>query len=72
MSWLIAHIWAFLTRQQVVYLEDVDGEITRTFAKASPFGDIRAKRYWPSNTRNVTLLPDGKVKGASYVKRWTK
>lgn len=69
---MIAHLWAFLTRQQVVYLEDMDGEVTKTFAKVSPFGDLRALRFWPWTTHTVTLLPDGSVKQPHFVKRWTK
>ena len=69
---MIAHIWAFLTRQEVVYLEDFDGAVTKTFAKTTMFVTVRAKRHWPFNMHNVTLLPDGTVKELSYVKRWTK
>jgi len=61
-------IWAFLTRQKVVYLMDRDGEVTKTVAKMTPFGMV-AKRYWPYNTHNVILLDGGDVIGG-YVKKW--
>ena len=46
------NIWAFITRQEVVYLLDFDGEVTKTFAKQTPFG-LSAKRFWPLNIWNV-------------------
>jgi len=55
-------IWAWLTRQELVWLRDDDGEVTLTFAKRSPFGLV-AKRYWPSTIRTVTCGDDGKVIG---------
>lgn len=62
-------MWAFLTRQKVVFLRDRDGGITKTVAKKTPFGYV-AKRYWPSNVRNVLLLPDGNVYSNPYVIEW--
>lgn len=62
-------LWAMLTRQKVVYLKDHDGEITKTFAKKTPFGYV-AKRYWPFNIRNVLLLPNGQVENGCYVHGW--
>ena len=61
------NIWAFLTKQKVVYLLDYDGEVTKTLAKKTPFGYV-AKRYWPLNTRNCLLKEDGSIMGGSYVK----
>lgn len=62
-------LWALITRQKVVYLKDIDGEITKTVAKKTPFGYV-AKRWWPFNIRNVLLLPNGEVEKGSYVTSW--
>ena len=62
-------IWAFLTRQVVVYLLDHDGNVTKTVAKRTPFGLV-AKRQWPTNIRNVLLLQNGEVSNGCYVARW--
>ena len=62
------NIWAFITRQEVVYLLDIDGDVTKTFAKQTPFGLV-AKRFWPFNIRNVLCTAEGVVNG-DYVKDW--
>jgi len=62
-------VWAFLTGQKAVYLKDYDGEVTKTVAKRTPFGYV-AKRMWPFNIRNVTLLEDGTVENGGYVHSW--
>jgi len=62
-------LWAFFTRQKIVYLMDIDGSVTKTVAKKTPFGYV-AKRMWPFNILNVLLLDDGTVEGGSYVKCW--
>jgi hypothetical protein len=62
-------LWAFITRQKVVYLKDFDGEVTKTVAKSTPFGYV-AKRHWPFDLRNVILLDDGTVEQGCYVKFW--
>ena len=62
-------LWAFLTRQKVVYLKDFDGTVTKTVAKKTPFGYV-AKRWWPFNIHNVLLLDDWTVENGSYVVSW--
>jgi len=62
------NIWAFITRQEVVYLLDFDGEVTKTFAKQTPFG-LSAKRFWPLNIRNVLCTAEG-IQDGGYVKDW--
>ena len=62
------NIWAFITRQEVVYLKDFDGEVTKTVAKQTPFGLV-AKRWWPFNLRNVLCTAEGTPNGG-YVKDW--
>jgi hypothetical protein len=66
---MFLNIWAFITRQEVVYLLDYDGEVTKTVAKQTPFGGLTAKRHWPFNIRNVGCTVDGVVNG-SYVEDW--
>ena len=65
----VIELWAFMTRQKVVYLKDFDGEVTKTVAKKTPFGYV-AKRHWPFNVRNVLLLEDGTVGNGGYVESW--
>ena len=67
---MIKWIWSKLTRQKLVYLRDSDGDVTLTFAQKSPFGELTAKRWWPSSYGITVLLPDGKVKQPHYVKEW--
>jgi hypothetical protein len=62
-------LWAFVTRQKVVYLKDSDGDVTKTVAKKTPFGYV-AKRHWPFNIKNVLLLDDGTVEHGGYVRSW--
>jgi len=64
-------LWAFITRQRVVYLKDFDGEVTKTVAKKTPFGYV-AKRHWPFNIKNVLLLDDGTIEPDCYVKSWAR
>lgn len=54
--------------RKVVYLLDFDGEVTKRWARETPFGLV-CWRMW--SVKHVLLLPDGSVKGASYVKRWS-
>lgn len=62
------NIWAFITRQEVVYLKDYDGDVTKTVAKKTPFG-LSAKRCWPLSIKNVLCTPDG-VENGTYVVDW--
>jgi len=62
-------IWAWLTGQKIVYLQDFDGEITKTFATKTPFGWV-AKRHWPESLKNVLLLKNGLVENGVYVTKW--
>lgn len=64
-------LWAFLTRQKLVYLKDFDGELTLTVAKKTPFGYV-AKRHWPFHVLDVILLEGGKVEHGSYVHEWRR
>jgi hypothetical protein len=66
---MLMRLWAFLTGQKLVYLKDVDGELTLTVAKRTSFGYV-AKRYWPFHVRDVILLDGGKVENGSYVHEW--
>ena len=66
---MLYEIWAFITGQEIVWLKDYDGELTKTFAKKTPFGYV-AKRWWPFNIRNVVCLPDGSTTGVPYVHYW--
>ena len=62
-------LWAFITRQRVVYLQDFDGHVTKTVAKSTPFGLV-AKRWWPFSIIKVVLLPNGEVLNGEYVSYW--
>lgn len=67
---MIKYLWAKITGGRLVWLEDHDGQITKTIAYETPFGSLIAERHWPFTIRTVKLLPDGNVIG-SYVERWT-
>ncbi len=58
---MVKWLWAKLTGGKLVWLRDVDGEVTLSIARRDPWGDLSAKRYWPFHIRTVRLLPDGKV-----------
>lgn len=68
---LFSHVWAFLTRQEVVYLVDFDGDITRTFARRTATRML-AERHWPLWIHTVILNEDGTIGNRSYVKSWFK
>ena len=59
--------WAFLTGGKVIWLQDHDGELTRTIAYKAGFGKMQA---WRMFSLSVTLNQDGTVSGASYVQYW--
>lgn len=61
-------IWAFLTGGKVVWLEDFDGEVTRTIAYQIGKGKMQARLM--SSVRKATLESDGSVSYPSYVKKW--
>lgn len=61
---------ACLTFRRLVYLEDMDGQITLTIARITPFGRLVAERWWPFPIKTITLRSDGSCEGASYVRRW--
>lgn len=65
---MIKWFWAKITGGKLVWLKDIDGEITKSIAYESPFGDLIAQRYY-FRGRWVELLPDGTIEG-SYVKNW--
>ncbi len=68
-------LWAYLTNQKIVYLQDFNGTITKTFAKQiTKRGDYYAKRWWPFNIHNCVLLNGGKVfkiTQSEYVYYWS-
>jgi hypothetical protein len=66
---MLLKLWAFLTGQQVVWLLDNDGTVTRTIARQTPFGLV-AKRYWPFSIRDVLCEADGKIPNGCYVIQW--
>ena len=67
---LIKQIVALLTGRKLVWLRDFDGAVVMSIATPSPFGGLTAKRYWPMDTRTVTLGENGKVEGGGYVHDW--
>lgn len=67
---MIKRIWAWLAGGELVWLRDLDGTVTLTIARIDPWGCKTAKRYWPGNTRTVTLEADGTVSNGAYVKLW--
>lgn len=66
---MIKELWAKLTGGKLVWLRDLDGEVTLAIARRDPWGDMRAERWWPFRIRCVRLLPGGKVDGG-YVTDW--
>ena len=66
---MLKTIWAFLTRGKVVWLQDHDGELTRTIAYKVGFGKMQARRM--TFTGKVTLNEDGTVSGKPYVHCWS-
>jgi len=66
---MLKTIWAFLTRGKVVWLQDYDGELTRTIAYKAGFGKMQARRMM--FTGKVTLNEDGTVSGKPYVDYWS-
>lgn len=61
-------IWAFLTGGKVVWLEDFDGELTRTIAYQIGEGKMQAMRM--DFVRKAILEACGSVSYPSYVKKW--
>ena len=69
---IFIRFWAFLTRQELIYLKDFDGKLTLTLARKNHKGMI-AKRWWPTNTNNVSCLDGGEVADKwNYVVGWEK
>ena len=66
---MLKTIWTFLTGGKVVWLQDYDGELTRTIAYKAGFGKMQARRMM--FTGKVTLNEDGTVSGKSYVHYWS-
>lgn len=58
---------ALITGGKLVWLEDFDGEVTKSIAYKTGFGKLKAKRMPGSLS---ILLPDGSVQKPNYVKRW--
>lgn len=62
---------AWILGWQVVWLRDHDGEVVRRLAQPCPFGGLIAYRMSRLfRISKVSLLPDGRVKGAFYVEEW--
>lgn len=69
--YLIKWVVAKLFGGKLIYLKDCDGDVTLSIAYRDPWGDMVAKRMWPTSIRVCTLYPDGTVdRGQSYVKFW--
>ena len=66
---MLKTIWAFLTGGKVVWLQDYDGELTRTIAYKAGFGKMQARRMM--FTGKVTLNEYGTVSGKPYVDYWS-
>ena len=62
---MLKTIWAFLTGGKVVWLQDHDGELTRTIAYKAEFGKMYASRM--IFTGKVILNKDGTVSGKTFV-----
>ena len=58
---------AKLLGREVVWLQDFDGEVNKRWAKPTPFGLVCWRMYPVSK---ALLLPNGEVKGPSYVASW--
>ena len=57
-----------LIGREVVYLLDFDGQVTKRWAKRTPFGLTCCRRSF--GIAPLLLLNDGQVKGRCYVVRW--
>ena len=66
---MLKTIWAFLTGGKVVWLQDYDGELTRTIAYKAGFCKMQATRMM--FTEKVTLNEDGTVSGNHCVDYWS-
>lgn len=60
---------AGLFGRRVVYLRDFDGQITKKWAKATPFG-LACRRMMAVPDSVCLLIDEGKVIGPCYVKEW--
>jgi hypothetical protein len=67
---MIRKIIAALTGGKVVQLRDHDYEITTRLAYRSAYGWTAYRMSRVFGISRVLLLPDGTVKGASYVHEW--
>lgn len=64
-------IIAGILGMKVVYLLDHDGEVTCRLARLTPFGSTAWRMSRVFRVGQVLLLPDGTVRGASYVTNWS-
>lgn len=60
---------ASLFGRRVVWLRDFDGELSKHWAKVTPFG-LSCRRYLVLAETHCLLLPDGSVRGPSFVDEW--
>ncbi len=66
MLWYKFKSW--LTGKPIVLLHDFDGEVTvRLATRVGPY--LKTSR-WSYGIERVTLHPNGKVSGCSYVVKW--
>ena len=65
---MLERLIARLFGRVVVYLLDFDGEVTKRWAKVTPFGLV-CRRMWPGGQKCL-LLPGGVVNGPRYVHGW--
>lgn len=65
-KWIVAK----LTGGKLVYLQDMDGEVTTSIAYKNPFGGLICQRYWPFKIRHCVLGANGVVAQPHYVKKW--
>ena len=60
---------ARLFGRRVVYLRDFDGEVTKRWAKPTPYGMVCRRMEYVSGSMCI-LLAEGKVAGPVYVEEW--
>lgn len=66
---MLRKLWAYLTRNCVVALQDNDGEVCLRIATRNPFGTLTCWRYGLGVAKAI-LNDDGTVSQPTYVKKW--
>ncbi len=67
---ILLRLDSLITKDRLVYLQDMDGEVALSIARVNGFGELTAQRYPYSNIRVAVLGEDGVVLNSSYVKKW--